>query len=233
MHRFIEMLRFNQDEDLSSILDRDLIRYREFVRYSYNKMRKYDSALQNTLDDIAYQLETVNLNSDKTYDKTRIKKLKKRCEDALFWFTKSKELMTTICNYANMSRYEEQDVIDFKNATQTLKIISFNNLKNEYVVGEPIEGAEIQIMNLGYDIDRSITIVCSIKNTDLGIDISARTNVSTQIERMDTVDIELSGVDSPKQQCRAYFTVDIYNQNNEVISSQSVKEVFFRKEGSK
>lgn len=232
MYRFIEALRVNQDEDFNSILNRDLIKYREFVKYSHDKMEKYDSALRNTLEDVTHQLETVNLNSDKTYDKARSKKLTKRCEDALFWFTKSKELMTTICNYSNMSKYEERDVAEFKNATQILRIISFNNLKSEYKVGEQIEGTQITIMNLGYDVDRNIKIVCSIKNSDLGINISSRTNVSTQIERMETVDIELSNIDSPKQQCRAYFTVDIYNQHDEVISSQSVKEVFFRKEGN-
>lgn len=232
MYRFIEALRFNQDEELNSILDRDLIRYREFIKYSHDKMKKYDSALQNTLEDVVYQLETTNLNSNKAYDKVRIKKIKKRCEDALFWFTKSKELLTTICNYANMSRYEEQDVTSFKNATQIINIIAIKNLKSEYKVGEPVKNIEIQIMNLGYDINRDITIVCSIKNADLGINISSNTNISTRIERMETMDIELSSVDSPKQQCRAYFSVDIYNQNKEVISSYSIKEVFFRKEGN-
>lgn len=232
MYRFIDMLRFNRSEDLNSIFDRDLIKYREFVKYSHDKMEKYDSALRNTLEDVMYQLETVNLNSSKTYDKARIKKLKKKCEDALFWFTKSKELITTICNYTNMSKYEEQDVVAFKNATQILRIISLNNLKSEYRVGDPIENTQITIMNLGYNIDRNIKIICSIKNADLGIDITSNTNVSTHIERMKTVDIELSSIDSPKQQCRAYFTVDIYDQNDEVVSSQSIKEIFFRKEGN-
>lgn len=232
MHRFIEALRFKPDQDSTSILDRDLIKYTEFVKYSHDKMEKYDSALRNTLEDVTHQLEAINLHSNRTYDKARIKKLKKRCEDALFWFTKSKELITTIYNYTNMSKYEEQDVAKFKNATQILRVSSFNNLKSEYKAGEPIESIQVAIMNLGYDIDRNITIVCSIKNADLGIDISSRTNVSTRIERMEAKDIELSSVESPKQQCRAYFTVDIYNQHNEIISSQSIKEMFFRKEGN-
>lgn len=232
MRRFIDALRLTQSRDFDSMLKRDLIKYREFVKYSHDKMEKYDLALQNTLEDVKHQLETISPQSAKTYDKVRIKKLRKRCEDALFWFTKSKELMTTICNYANMAKYEERDVAEFRNATQIIRIISFNNLHNEYRVGELVENVEIKIMNLGYDTDRNLKIVCSIKNADLGIDISSRTNISTQIERMTTLDIELSSIDSPKQQCRAYFAVDIYDQNDEIISSQNVKEIFFRKEGN-
>lgn len=232
MFRFIDALRISRDSDLGSALDRDLIRYREFVKYSYSKMQNYDSAMQSILEDLNYQLETIDLNSVKSYDKVRIKNLKKRCNDALFWFTKSKELIATICNYVSMSKYEERDVASFKNATQTLKIISFKDLMSEYKVGEAIQNIQVKIMNLGYDTDRNLKIVCSIQNSDLGISISSETNISAKIERMETIDIDLSSIESPRQQCRVYFAVDIYNENDEIISSQSVKEIFFRKEGN-
>lgn len=221
-----------QDGDLSSILDRDLIKYREFTKYSYNKIKKYDSVIQSTLREMNYQLETLDLNSIKAYDRVQIKKIKKKCNEILFWFTKSKELIATICNYASMSIYEEQDVISFKNATQTLRITSIKNLANEHIAGETIDNIQINIMNLGCDTNRNLKIVCSIQNANLGLDISSSVNVSTTIERMETATIELSNIEVPKQQCRAYVTVRIYNENDEIISSQNIKEVFFRKEGN-
>lgn len=229
MYRFIEALRIERDEDFNSFLERDLIKYREFIKYSYSKLHKYDLAIKNILDDIEQQFETVNLNSDKDCDKIKIKKLKRKCEDTLFWFTKTKELTATICNYANMSKYEEQDVIEFKNATQILRVVDFNNLNSEYVVGEPIEGVEVEVVNLGYDTNRTLKIVYSIKNADLGIDISSETNVSIQIERAKTASIPLPNIDSPNQQCRAYLVVDIYNQDDEIVSGQNMKEIFFRR----
>lgn len=232
MYRFIKDIKASNDGDLSSVLDRELIRYREFVKYSHNKMQKYDSAMENTLQDLNYQLSTIDLNSIKAYEKTKIKALKKKCNEALFWFTKSKDLMATICNYESMSKYEERDVIQFKNATQTLRLISFKNLQSEYKAGDLLENIQAEIMNLGYDTNRNLKIVCSIKNKDLAIDILSETNISIEIERMETVTVELSSIESPKQQCKAYFIIEIYNENNEIISSQSIKEIFFRKEGN-
>lgn len=235
MLRFVNALRLdfpNQMNELNSSLDRDLFKFRGFVEYGLDKIKKYDLAIENTLNYSINELSRIDLANLKSDDKVTIKNIKKKCNNAILWYMKSKELIGIISNYSYKSIYEESDVEKFKNATQMLKITSTENLFGEYIAGKKVQDININIMNLGYDTERHLKIVAKISNEDLGINISSLMTYDVSIERMGEYHISLNAMDSPINQCRAYFIIEVYNERNELISNTIQKEIFFRKEGN-
>lgn len=210
----------------------ELEKCHDFIAYSHDKIGKYNNAMEVIYSNMQAELKNINLNSTRAMDIYTLKTIKKKCSEALFWVTKSNELLAVLSNHCKLAKYSESDMETYKNSTQKLYITDKINFQNEYSINDVMANTSISIMNLGYDENRDVDITIEIINADLGINISKQISAVFTCPRMENILVNLPDIETPTQQCRANCVIKITNRSGETILKETIKEIFFRKESN-